>query len=279
MKIISPFLAMLIFISCASGKEKSYTASTPGGAIVKTFLGIPLTDSVDFIRWKLTLSDNQYELQCNYGIGKPGTNGFYNGGKSIEISGVLKKEKNTLQFQNGNRVLKVAEINGDLLHLMDAENNLLVGNGGWSYSLNNLTPSISDQISFTSKQSVLKDTMAFEGRTPCGVPGVIKSDQCYKLKWFLVLFANSQKNEAGTYRVFGTGLRKEGGRTGSWKILNGKDGRIIYQLNDEKGNGLFYFVRLDENILAFTDAKGNLLVGDLDFSYTLNRTAFKILKS
>jgi len=41
MKIISPLLAMLIFISCASGKEKSYTASTPGGTVVKAFLGIP----------------------------------------------------------------------------------------------------------------------------------------------------------------------------------------------------------------------------------------------
>jgi hypothetical protein len=85
-----------------------------------------------------------------------------------------------------------------------------------------------------------------------------------------VLYADPEKNKPGRYKVLGTLWRKEGGRTGNWKIIAGKEGRTIYQLNDEKGNGFLYLLKLDEHILVFTNAQGKLLVGDEDFSYTLN---------
>jgi hypothetical protein len=272
MKIISAFLSILLIVSCASGKEKTYTGSTPADIVIRTFLGIPLSDSVDFIRWKLIFRDNRYNLECNYGIGKPNTNGFFNGSKKIELSGALKEEKNNYELINGNKTLKVAELNTDLLHLLNTDNSLLIGNGGWSYTLNNITPSVTDQINMAAKQTVLKDSMAFEGRTPCNVPGVIpRGMECYKLKWYIVLYANTEKNEPGTYKVYGTPYRKAGGKTGNWKIITGKDGRIIYQLDDDNGNGFLYLLKLDEHILVFTDANGKLLVGDHDFSYTMNR--------
>jgi hypothetical protein len=272
MKRLPAFLFIFFFASCASGKEKTFTGSTPADAVVRSFLEISLSDSVDFIRWKLILRDNQYHLQCNYGIGKPNTNGFINGGKKIELSGSMEKEKNYYQFRNGNKTLKVAELNTDLFHLLNADNSLLVGNGGWSYTLNNVTPAGSDEINITAKHIVLKDSMTFDGRTPCNVPGVIDPGTlCYKLKWRVVLYANAQKNKPGTYKIYGTPYRSAGGRTGNWKIIAGKNGRIIYQLNDDKGNGFLYLLKLDEHILVFTDAHQKLLVGNEDFSYTLNR--------
>ena len=275
MNIISAFLSVFLFVSCANAKEKSYTGSTPAAPVIRTFLGIPLSDSVDFIRWKLILHNKLYQIECNYGIGKPNTNGFFDGGKKIEWSGKLSKEKNFFQLRNGNKVLKIAELNEDLLHLLDADNSLLVGNGGWSYTLTNLSPSGTDQVNITTKQTALKDSMAFQGRTPCHVPGIIAPGTlCYKLKWYLVLYANAEKNEPGTYRVFGTTWREKGGRQGNWKIINGKNGRIIYQLNDDKGNGFLFLLKLDEHILVFTDANGKLLAGDEDFSYTLNSSSF-----
>jgi hypothetical protein len=59
--------------------------------------------------------------------------------------------------------------------------------------------------------------------------------------------------------------------------MAGKNGRIIYQLNDEKENGFLYLLKLDEHILVFTDANGKLLVGDEDFSFTLNNTSRSFL--
>lgn len=271
MKNITIILFLLLIVSCSSGKEKTYTGSTPAGKVIKSFLGIPFSDSVDFIRWKLILRDNNYDLQCNYGIGKNNTNGFINGGKKIGLKGTLTKDKNFYGLQNGNKILQVAELNTDLLHLLDENKNLLVGNGGWSYTLNSLAASFSDQASFAAHQAILKDSIAFEGRTPCKVPGIIPPGmECYKLKWYIVFYADAKKNEPGTYKVYGTNWRQNGPITGNWKIITGKDGRIIYQLNDDKGNGFLYLLKLDENILVFTDANGKLLVGDEDFSYTLN---------
>ncbi len=272
MKIFSSFLSVLIFVSCASGKEDTYTGSTPANAVVRTFLGIPLSDSIDFIRWKLILQDHAYQLQCHYGIGKPNTNGFINDGAKIELSGPYTKEGNYYHFQNGTKALKVIKLNTDLLHFVDAGNHLLVGNGGWSYTLNNVSPSGLWEISITAASGVLKDSMVFEGRTPCKVPGVIAAgDLCYKLKWYIVLYANVQMDKPVTYKVLGTPWRKEGGRAGNWKIIAGKKGQIIYQLNDGNESGFLYLLKLDEHILVFIDAQEKLLVGDEDFSYTLNR--------
>jgi hypothetical protein len=272
MKIIAMLLSVTFLASCASSKETSYTASTPAAPIVRTFLGISLTDSIDFIRWKLSITDNKYSLECNYGIGKPNTNGFYDGGKKVAFNGIAKKDNNNYILQNGNHTLKLAELNANLLHILNNDNTLLIGGGGWSYALNNMAPSPTIQVNMIAKQTSLKDSMAFEGRTPCAVPGIIPAGkECYKLKWYLVLYSN-EKNEPATYRILGTPYRRdEGGKRGNWKIITGKDGRIIYQLNDEKENPFIYLLKLDEGVLIFTDAKGNLLVGDLDFSYTLNR--------
>lgn len=260
-----------LFASCASSKETNYTASTPASVLVRNFLGIPLTDSIDFIRWNLTLTDVNYTVKCNYGIGKPNTNGFYDGGKVVSFSGSVKKDKNIYVLQNGKHGLKFTRLNNNLLHILNEDNTLMIGGGGWSYAINNTKPSPNAQLMLPVKETVIKDSMAFQGRTPCGVPGVSKTRECYKLKWYLVLYGNPVKNEALTYRVLGTGYRLEGGRKGKWVIRTDKNGKIIYDLLGENGKSLFQLLKLDEGVLIFTDEKGNLLVGDHDFSYTLNR--------
>jgi len=86
----------------------------------------------------------------------------------------------------------------------------------------------------------------------------------------LVLYGDPVKNEPLTYRVLGTGFRAEGGRKGRW-LINNKDGKIVYELLDEAGQPFLHLLKLDEGVLIFTNEKGDLLVGDHDFSYTLNR--------
>jgi hypothetical protein len=268
MKIFFTLLSFTLIVSCANSKETNYTASTPAATIVRKFLGISLTDSIDFIRWKLSLNDLKYSLECNYGIGKPNTNGFYDGGKKVVFSGTVKRDNSTNAYllQNGDQTLKLIELNTNLLHIANNDNTLLVGGGGWSYALNNTTPLTTNQFKLTAKQSTIRDSIAFEGRTPCGVPNIIPEGKlCYKLKWYLVLYSNH------SFRILGTAYRAEGGKRGSWKI-NDNSGRIVYELNDEKTRKPFiYLLKLDEGVLIFTDEKGNLLVGDHDFSFTLNR--------
>ncbi len=123
MKFTITILSLLLLTSCVSGKEKVYIASTPAGSVVRSFLGIAASDSIDFIRWKLTIDNGNYKLHCNYGISKPNTNGFINGRKKIELAGIIKEEKNNFALQNEGKVLNIAKLNNDLLHLMDAYKN------------------------------------------------------------------------------------------------------------------------------------------------------------
>ncbi|MFN2458562.1 MAG: hypothetical protein ABR502_10200, partial [Chitinophagaceae bacterium] len=133
-------------------------------------------------------------------------------------------------------------------------------------------PRNADQINVIANQTVLKDSMAFEGRTPCmkfsdGQPGA----GCIKLKWYVVLYADSKTKEPTTYRMNGTAYRREGAKSGTWRIITEKDGTTIYQLNSDKVNAPLYLLKLDENILVFIDEERELLVGDKNFSYTLNK--------
>jgi hypothetical protein len=271
MKLIALALIPFWFLFRA-GKETKYTGSTPANQVVRDFLGISPTDSVDFIRWNMVFQNDKYTLRCNYGIGKPNTNGFINGGKWVELHGVCQKDGNHYHLQNAKRTLVLIEVNTDLLHIIDANNNLSVGNGGWSYTLNRTGPVITDEITIAFKKPILKDSAAYQGRTPCGVPGMKSADKpCYKLKWYLVFYANPKSNEPRTYKLRSVVREQVIDKVGEWKVIVGKHGRIIYQLKDENDKVFVSLVKLDDNILAFADAGEKLLVGNEDFSYTLSR--------
>src|SRR5215211_1603489 len=123
MKIISSLLLILL-ASCVGGKEVVYIGSTPASsAVVRNFLGIPLNDSVDFIKWKLYSFNDHYTLQCQFGIGKPNTDGFMNDGQKVELKGKVRKEKNYWYLEEGSKILKMLELNSNLLHLLDGDNN------------------------------------------------------------------------------------------------------------------------------------------------------------
>lgn len=274
MKAIIVLACIFSIAFCRAEREDAYdyTGSTPAAATIRSFLGISLSDSIDFIRWQLTLRGNRYQLNCNYGIGKPNTSGFINGGKHVKLDGPIEKEENRLLLNNAGKMLTIVELNENLLHLLDGNNNLLVGNAGWSYTLNSTNPAIVDNVNVTAKQGTAKDSLIFEGRTPCKVPGIVRNGiDCYKLKWHIVFKTDASQNNTGRYKVIGTPWRIEGGRDGKWEIGTGENGRVIYRLKDENGNSFLNLLKLDENILVFTDEQGRLLVGNQDFSYTLNR--------
>ncbi len=187
----------------------------------------------------------------------------------MNLKGEWGKEKSNYILNNAGKILKLLEMNDNLLHLLNSDNSLLVGTGGWSYTLCNEHPMTSNQLNWVAKKPVLTDSMVFHGRTPC--PGIDPRRECLKLKWSVVLFADTRSNQPNGYLLRGT-LNQYGNKKGQWKIITGTDGRIIYELMAANNNGdPLYLLKLDDNILVFTDANGNLLVGNEDFSYTLSR--------
>ena len=275
MKTIPFILAFTIICFSAICKETIYHGSTPAHPDVRDFLGISLSDSLDFIRWNVVMGEDRYQLNCQYGLSKANTNGFINE-KKVAFSGPLSKQGYYYHLQKGNKTFYVKEINSNLLHLLDKNKAMLIGNGGYSYALNIDKPIKTGHLNLQVKQAPPEYYMAFQGRTPCQPLAKLlaqnKGPECIKMKWYIILYIDSVTKKPTYYLKGGMGYRKETMAKGNWEITQGKDGRVIYKLDPEKKVNAVYLVKADDNILFFTDSEGNLLVGNEDFSYTLNRT-------
>ena len=173
------------------------------------------------------------------------------------------------------------ELNNNLVHLLDKNKTMLTGNGGWSFTLNNNAPVKTDAFNLPTKKEQPEPFMVFEGRTPCtdmSVPFSLRKDpQCQKLKWLLLFYTDPATGKPTYYLSGGMGYKKETMDKGTWEIVQGKNGRLIYKLYHEKRGMNLYLLKAGETILVFTDREGNLLVGNEDFSYTLSKTQRKML--
>jgi hypothetical protein len=268
---------IIILLGCigfTTPKNTTYVGSTPANAVVREFLGIPLTDSIDFIRWKLDLNSNHFELFCQYGVAKPATSGFIDE-KKAELSGKLTKNENRLYLETENRELTILEVNSNLLHLADHDNNMLIGTGGFSYALSSIDPIKTDEFNIKPTASSTRYPITFIGRTPC--EGLMfhqnpdRSGPCEVIKWRIILCTDSLTGKPSYYYYGGNKFLNEPMKKGKWQIITGKNGRIIYQIYRDIPEHAAYLVKGDNNIVFFADDKGQLLVGDKNFSYTLSR--------
>lgn len=255
-------------------QERTYVGSTPAHDVVRKFLQISLTDSIDFIRWKLEISSGQFKLQCKYGLGKPGTPGFSNE-QSVAFEGQLTKSKNRYCLKGKNSNVSILEVNANVLHFLDENNAMLIGNGGFSYALNSTSPVKADVVNIRYEHKNSKSPLVYEGRTPCSdlteLLGLKKSKACNKMKWYFVFYTDSLTGKPSHFLMAGQGYRKDAMAKGRWQIAKQQEGRIVYQVYSDKWARSLNLLKGDDNILFFIDADGRLLVGNEDFSYTLNR--------
>jgi hypothetical protein len=117
----------------------------------------------------------------------------------------------------------------------------------------------------------------FVGRTPCreiaNEIGASVPDQCFKIKWDITLFRDEVTGVPTTYRIDAT-LYRQSPRVGKWKIVSATTqhpNAVIYELEAASGHGSIRLLKADDNIMFFLEPDGRLMVGNADFSYTLNR--------
>lgn len=266
--------AVLIFLClhlvCVGfDKETRYTASTPAGRTVREFLGINRSDSIDFIRWHVAITDSKkFDLSCSYGLSKPNTNGFVDE-KKITLKGTVNFKNGILTLRLPGKNLSLIVLDDNILHLLDKDSTMMVGNGGWSYTLNAMTKVPVSKLYLKQQPPAFKDSMVFEGRTPCKgieemMTGISRPD-CYKKKWLVYLYKRNPSATTGSYRIGSTA----GSYRGIWN-LEKANGKTIYHLQLNNGHSLA-LLQVDKNIIYLLDTKGELMVGDHDFSYSLNR--------
>ena len=267
--LFSTFVCLVV-----GANVRTYVGSTPAHDVVRDFLQISSTDSIDFIRWKLEIGSTTFKLQCRYGLAKPGTPGFSNE-QSVSFEGGLTKLENHYQLKHKGKGLSLLEVNANVLHFLDHHNRMLIGNGGYSYALNSTHPVEADGFNIRYKQKNIKSPLVFEGRTPCrdlpALLGLNKSEACNKMKWYFLFYTDSATGKPSYFLMGGMGYRKETMARGRWQIVTEPNGRIIYRVYFDKWVRSLDLLQGDDNILFFIDANGHLLVGNEDFSYTLNR--------
>lgn len=264
------------------------TGSTPGDHQIKSQLHINEGLTLDFIRWELDLFQNStFYLKIGYGENQPNTLGFKNGGESKEFKGKysISKIGNTDQliFKTEDLNFSLLKLNDNLYHLLTDDKKLMVGNGGWSYTLNNkfpdkTKPSFPLRIFPTNIEHEKKVQVIFDGRTPCREfareHNFNVSDACFKLKWKLTLNRDSVSLLPSTYsfRIVIDNAPKE--ITGKWTIVKksiSESDVLIIQLNSEKSDQTISLFVGDDNVLYFLDKSQHLFSGNENFSFTLNR--------
>ena len=117
----------------------------------------------------------------------------------------------------------------------------------------------------------------FEGKSPCQSIArqlnIEVGPECIKLKWGLTLYQDSITHKPAKYKLDGTFFRKKD-REGRWHIVHGTrtdQAAIVYQLDLGEPNGFLFLLKGDDNVLFVLDKNKNFLVGNAQFSYTLNR--------
>jgi hypothetical protein len=172
----------------------------------------------------------------------------------------------------------------NIFHLLTPQKRLMVGNGGWSYTLNRKELINDDAVvlpALASPTSLLSDTspqVVYDGRTPCqdyAAEHQLKvTSACFKLKWKLILNRDAITHAPTTYTIRKVVDNIPRNVSGNWAIIEGtkeNPDAIIYQLDPEDPENSICFLAGDEHVLFFLDKKFNLHAGNGDFSYTLNK--------
>jgi hypothetical protein len=228
----------------------------------------------------------------------PGSPNHLDAGRELTVSGTWSsslgagahKGRTIYTLTTGGRSLRLALFESGVAQMLTADSRLMVGNAGWSYTLNPRERSVARaprqmealEAGAGAEASVYRGLAGdFEGRTPCQeiskVLNLAVDAGCTKLKWGLKLFEDPATGRPANYELGGTvyrdgELQRATPRTGKWSVLRDRSsGALIYRLERDEAGNYMLLMRADENVLFFLDQEGNALVGNRSFSYTLNR--------
>lgn len=95
-----------------------------------------------------TATPTTYTLNSAYGVPQQGTPGLAGGGTAIAMEGSWPIVKGTkpdpdapvyqLNPDNPQTAVSFLKMNEDILHVLNRDQTLMVGNGAWSYTLNRM---------------------------------------------------------------------------------------------------------------------------------------------
>lgn len=277
----------------------TFAGSSPCDPPIRRLLGIPQIQKSDLIRWQVTLfkpatGPTRYELVYQYGATFAGKAGHSEDIKAIAQEGTwttrrgIGSNPDAVVYELGDSVALV-QVSDDVLHVLNPDGTLMIGDGGWSFTLNRVNhaePLVSPRLARAQTDMTYPiapvasgpDTFGvFEGRTPCqGIAHDLRKTvepSCTKAKWRVTLLRDPATRAPQTYRVEGS-LFAGGAREGTWSLTRGIPGNAnatVVRLGPTATEPPVLLLKGDDNVLFFLGEDGHPRVGHRDFSYTLNR--------
>lgn len=298
-KIAVGSIAILSLLACVnvstapSPNVSVFSGTSPCAEFTKSFLAIPVAENCDRIKWQLSLHDSgKYTLRREYGYHVD--NRTYLPKDVTNIEGKWKTAKGGINTPvvvqldpDQSKTLSFAVIDQNLLHPLDGNQNLAIGDGGASYTLSRDQKSsvITNGAHGSATEENLNAETIFIGRSPCQemakeLSRHVPSD-CFKLKWALTLHRDPKTLAPTTYKLRGSlywndNTGAEHPREGKWSVVKGtktNPNAVVYQLDAFGPDGPIRLLKTDPNVLFFMRKDGSLLIGNEEFSYTLNRDA------
>lgn len=294
LRLIKTLLISAVFFagSCSGGTVIAFKSTivligcTPAGAEVRGPLSIEDGRLVDFIRWELVMEQpDRFYLTGNFGEGEPNTRGFKGGGETRTIRGTyaITKDRNgdLYKFTAGRSSagFSLLRIDDNVFHFLSADNKLMIGNGGWGYTLARKQRVVGKSDLVSPSKTLLSETASeiiFDGRTPCvdlGRADLPFTDGCLKLKWKLTLRRDPNTNRPSSYMIEST-LNRRQSVEGKWTFVNGTHANpraLIIELEPDTADKKVSFLVGDENVIFFLSKEHQLLAGNEDFGFSLSR--------
>src|SRR5262245_47821394 len=116
-----------------------FAGSTPCDDSIRQLLQIPAGVAADLIQWQLTLRNEPktlaaacYELHCKYGQGATAKTVERQGRWRITKGAKSNPGATVYELDGGPSLLRVDD---SVLHVLNRDGSLMVGGGGWSYTL------------------------------------------------------------------------------------------------------------------------------------------------
>lgn len=300
-------LPLLAITPCTPSPESNTTLGVFVGTSLcsdsaRPLLGIPAGAQCDRTKWDLTLyvdarnqSPTTYRLSSEYGYHVDNRTLVMKGSNVSEGKWSIAKGVNgdpdaiVYQLNPGDRekTISFQKIDSNIIHLLERNRTLSIGNSGQSFTLSATNPqraanSPDPNVLVKAQMPVAKTSEGslvgvFSGRTPCREAATQLNypvgGDCVKLKWEVTLYQDSKTQTPTTFRLRGT-LFRDYDREGKWTILRGRQtdrDALVFKLDFDNAKGSLLLFKADDNILFFLENDGSLMVGNRDFSYTLNR--------
>lgn len=151
--VLPLFFATANVVAQDSPLSGVYVASTPCSQGTRPLPGMLAKTDCELMQWTLTLHRQSsapagFTLHCVYGMSQQGTTGFTGGGEKMDMEGTwaIKLTRSAphlpiveLVDRKTNKTISFLKLSDDLLHLLDSDQRLMIGNAAWSYTLSRIS--------------------------------------------------------------------------------------------------------------------------------------------